>query len=437
MRSGERVSGRRGRCRLCPAVGTLRLGEGVSVAWAPSESTHLVVWRTPDGRRHKKRVQQHRQAVAVGEDVLDQLLTVPAASERTSVPATAPSRSVPVPELAAAFVAAAAPERGWSANYLRKQRRWIATYVREHLDVPSTTWDVADTLLLMDATTGVLGASSRKQLLSLLRQVARFGMQRGILDRDPTVGVEVTTPKRHRPTAVERGGASDEIRYVLVDERPSTVMVERLAASFLEDEQDPLPALLSAYAGLRFSEVFALEREDIDIDAGTIEVVRQVDPRDHARDGTVMTPDGRTRRYWHTRYGPAALPKGDRTRVALLPRHLVEQVSARPSGLLFPTEKGTYLRNDTWWNRKPFGRARLWAGWPIGTDGRFVWTWHSLRHHAASWMLERAIPIHDVSEMLGHNQVETTLRMYVHTEAGAAARASTTTRGWSPPPLTT
>jgi integrase len=427
------VSAGRSRCRLCPDDDTLRLGEGVSVAWAPSEATHLVVWRTPDGRRRKKRVREHRQAIAVAQDVLDQLLAAPASSTPTAAPAVAGSRSVSVPELARAFVASAGPERGWSANYVRKQRRLIATYVDEHLDVPSATWDVADTLLLMDATTGRLGASSRKQLLSLLRQVGRFGVQRGIVHHDPTAGVEVTTPRRHRPTAVEPGGSPDELRYVTVDECPSTVMVERLAAAFVDDGHDPLPALLSAYSGLRFSEVFALEREDIDIEAGTIAVERQVDAHDHARDGTVMTPDGRARRYWHTRYGPAALPKGDKTRMALLPHHLVDEVAARPPGLLFPTDKGTYLRNQTWWNRKPFGRARLWAGWPIGPDGRFVWRWHSLRHHCASWCLTRGIPIQDVSEMLGHSQVETTLRMYVHTEAGAAARAAANTRGWRPP----
>ena len=359
------MSAGRGRCRLCPDGDTLRLGEGVSVAWAPSEATHLVVWRTPDGRRRKSRAREHRRAIALAQDVLDQLLTTPPPAAPLAAPAVA-VRSVSVPELARAFVTSAAPERGWSANYVRKQRRLIATYLDDHLDVPSATWDVADTLLLMDATTGRLGASSRKQLLSLLRQVGRFGVQRGILHRDPTAGVEVTTPKRHRPTAVEPGRSPNELRFVPVDERPSTVMVERLAAAFVDDGHDPLPALLSAYSGLRFSEVFALGREDIDIETGTIAVERQVDPHDHARDGTIMTLDGRARRYWRTPYGPAALPKGDKARVALLPHHLVEQVAERPPGLLFPTEEGTYLRNGTWWNRKPFGRARLWAGWPIG-----------------------------------------------------------------------
>jgi integrase len=47
--------------------------------------------------------------------------------------------------------------------------------------------------------------------------------------------------------------------------------------------------------------------------------------------------------------------------------------------------------------------------------------------------VERRTPIHDVSEILGHSQVETTLRMYVHTEAGAAAPAAASTRGCCPP----
>lgn len=416
-----------GRCRLCPGVGTLRLGEGVTVVWAPTEDTHRVVWRTPDGRRRQKRSRDHRDAVGLAQDIVDQLLTPPA----TQPAAVARRPPMSVPDLAAGFVAAASVERGWSADYLRKCERFIARQMTTWLDMPTASWEVADTLTLLDAVAGTLAAGGRQQLLSLLRQTAKHGMQRGLIDRDPTAGVEVTRPQRHRPTAEATDGG--EVRYVEVDERPSTQQVERLAAAFTDDGHDPLPAQVSGYAGLRIGEVFALEREDVDLDAGTIAVVRRVDPRGHARDGTVMTPDGRRRRYWRTRYGHAALPKGGKTRVVMLPPHMADALANRPPGLLFPNRSGTYMRNETWWNRKPFGRARLWAGWPMAPDGSWVWTWHSLRHHAATWMLEQGVPIHDVSEMLGHSQVETTLRMYVHTEQGAAGRAARRLAGWQPP----
>jgi hypothetical protein len=48
------------------------------------------------------------------------------------------------------FLTASPPQR----DPLQWGRPPIATYVDEHFDVPSETWDVADTLLLMDATTG-------------------------------------------------------------------------------------------------------------------------------------------------------------------------------------------------------------------------------------------------------------------------------------------
>lgn len=420
------------RCNLCPPDGTIRLGEGVSVVWGASEGTHRVLWTTPAGQRRQKRARDHRRAVAVAHDARDQLMTAPVASLSVHPPSRA-SSTMTVAELCEAHVEAAASEGGHSLGYKEKQLGLICNHIRVGPQVPVSTWETADTLVVLDRAARTLGPSSRAQLLSLLRQAAKHGRQRGVLVGDPTVGVQVTTPKRHKPTAVVPDGEdTDRVRFVEVDERPTSEAVERLAAALDADGWAGDAARLAAYCGARWGELWALEGNDLVLDTMEVHIDRRVDSRNYSRNGTILTPDGRRPRYWMTAHGPVALPKGDKTRVTMLPPWLTHLADV--NGVLFPSRRGGYRKETgTSWNSGPFHRARVAAGWPRRPDGRWVWTWHSLRHHAASWMLEQGIPIADVSEMLGHAQVSTTLRMYVHPTGGAAGRAAARVSGWSPP----
>ncbi|MFZ5783540.1 MAG: tyrosine-type recombinase/integrase [Pseudomonadota bacterium] len=72
------------------------------------------------------------------------------------------------------------------------------------------------------------------------------------------------------------------------------------------------------------------------------------------------------------------------------------------------------------------GRVFLYGGRPIKTDVRRAflsacrkakiggpYTWHDLRHTAASWMRQRKVPIETVKEILGHSDIRLTMR-YAH-----------------------
>ena len=75
---------------------------------------------------------------------------------------------------------------------------------------------------------------------------------------------------------------------------------------------------------------------------------------------------------------------------------------------------------------KDAGRVFLYRGRPIKTDMRRAfltacnkakigegWTWHDLRHTAASWMVQRKVPIRVVQQILGHSDIRLTMR-YAH-----------------------
>jgi integrase len=75
---------------------------------------------------------------------------------------------------------------------------------------------------------------------------------------------------------------------------------------------------------------------------------------------------------------------------------------------------------------KDAGRVFMYRGRPIKTDVRHAWltalkkakiathyTWHDLRHTAASWMRQRKVPIDIVQKILGHTDIKSTMR-YAH-----------------------
>lgn len=75
---------------------------------------------------------------------------------------------------------------------------------------------------------------------------------------------------------------------------------------------------------------------------------------------------------------------------------------------------------------KDAGRVFLYRGRPMKTDVRRAWlsalkragiashfTWHDLRHTAASWMRQRKVPLDIVQKILGHTDIKSTQR-YAH-----------------------
>lgn len=173
--------------------------------------------------------------------------------------------------------------------------------------------------------------------------------------------------------------------------------VRRLWASVADTRWEPF-LILAIKTGLRQGELLGLKWADLDLEAGVLQVRRQL-----LRDKTFGPPKGRRRR----RLDLGALE------VAALAAHRAEQEGRRRhwgaawagQDLVFTTDRGGPLG---WRDVDRDFKLRLArAGLP---PIRF----HDLRHTNATLLLEAGIHAKVVQERLGHSDIGVTLNIYSH-----------------------
>lgn len=184
--------------------------------------------------------------------------------------------------------------------------------------------------------------TAKAQAYALLSSIMKQAVTDGVLERSP---------------CTVRGGGNAKTA-----KRPHAASTAELAALRVA-----LPARrrammdLGVWGSLRFGEVVALRRGDLDLEASTVRVQRGVS---RTRQGLAA--------------GPPKTDAGDRTvplpraLVAVLRGHLEDFVGPDEDDLLFPAVEGGFLAHSSmqrWWNP-----ARAAAGLPEG------FTFHDLRH---------------------------------------------------------
>ena len=172
--------------------------------------------------------------------------------------------------------------------------------------------------------------------------------------------------------------------------------------------------VLAVHCGLRQGELLALKWQDLDLEAGTLQVRRTLS----------FTKDGPT-------FNPPKTAKG-RRRISLttaaveaLRDHLRRQIADvealgdayEDQGLVFPGEKGQPLRP---WSLTggPYPRLLERAGLP--KDTRF----HDLRHTCATLLLCEGVHPKLVQELLGHATIAIALDTYSHVLPSLGDRAT-------------
>jgi site-specific recombinase XerD len=191
---------------------------------------------------------------------------------------------------------------------------------------------------------------------------------------------------------LERPAEVEHIPWPRVAQKLPAV-ISRAEVEALLGKIEPLVCrmiVMTAYGtGLRISEILALESGDIDGKAGLI----------------------------HVRHG-----KGDRPRLVMLPRRLLETLReywrlARPPGpLVFPGQnRGKPLCPDT------VRRAVHCASAALGISRRV--TMHAFRHSFATHLLESGEDLRTIQVLLGHRSIRNTTR-YLQVSGQHLARVS-------------
>ncbi len=157
-------------------------------------------------------------------------------------------------------------------------------------------------------------------------------------------------------------------------------------AELVLDKAEPewRPMLLVAMrTGLRRGELLALRWEDVDLTHGRIVVNRSV---------------------WK---GQEGTPKGGRSREVPLSSEAKEALRSLPSrfakGYVFGDGKTRLTHGEV---KHPLWRACVAAGLPKAG-------WHVCRHTFASHLVMRGVPLKAVQELMGHADIQTTMR-YAH-----------------------
>lgn len=149
------------------------------------------------------------------------------------------------------------------------------------------------------------------------------------------------------------------------------------------------PLILALYSGVRIGELLALEWSDIDFKNKTIHITKQV------LNKKVTSPKTfNSNRYIHI---PDFV-------IDLLKQLKIESVVL--SKIVFCSNTGGYIKRNEFiehWFKKVMKHL-----------GHPDYTFHSLRHTYATYLLSNNIPVKYVQEQLGHTSAETTLNVYNH-----------------------
>lgn len=229
-----------------------------------------------------------------------------------------------------------------------------------------------------------LAESTVRIAYDILSAICSTAVRDGALGRNPVAAV-----KRPRVTRHEGGYlTSDQVRAVL-----SAAQSTRFA---------PLFELL-VNTGLRRGEALALQWSDVDLDAGTLRVRGTL-----ARvGGDLVVTEPKTAK--SNRTVPLS-PPAVHTLRAIRFEQAQERLRAgswwRQTGYVFTTRSGEPCdpRNAL----RAFKVAAKRAGVPASVG------LHTLRHSAATFMLENGVPLKIVSEILGHASVAITGDIYGH-----------------------
>jgi integrase len=197
---------------------------------------------------------------------------------------------------------------------------------------------------------------------------------------------------RRNPCRIERGAVND------TPERSNLTMAEVFAVAGEVPVRYRVLVLLATFASLRWGELVALERQDIDFVACMIRIARAGVELD---DGTIVVGPPKSKASVRTVLFPELLTPD-------LGQHLADFVPDCPEGRVFSSWEGALLRRANF--QMVWAEARGRAG-PPGV--RF----HDLRHTGNTLASQTGATLKELMHRMGHSTVRAAM-IYQHSAPG-------------------
>lgn len=281
------------------------------------------------------------------------------------------------------------------AGYERDIRNHVGPAIGDARLQTLTAADV-DRLYATMAAKG-LGAGTVRKIHALVRKALSDAERKGLVAKNVAKSADPPSPKAARPAEM-KVWSPEQLRVFLT--------------ASAGDEHFPIWRLASM-TGMRRGEVFGLLWRDVDLDAGTVLVRRQL---------TTVGYEVIVREVPKTDSGRRTVDLDAETVAALkrwkslqLQWRLAVGPGWRDTGLVFTAVDGSALHPELVARR--FDRLGVKAGLP---RLRF----HDLRHTHASHWLAAGQNIKALSERLGHADASITLRVYAHLMPGQGREAA-------------
>lgn len=216
-----------------------------------------------------------------------------------------------------------------------------------------------------------------------LSKALKQAVDDGLIPRNAAGSVKPPSPRREEIQPLSR----EQVRTFL-----SAVSGDRLEALYV----------VAITAGLRRGELLGLKWEDLDLDAGTLQVRRTLSE----------TGDGRV--FEAPKSGKGRSIRLTKRAITALRSHRKLQLEERiaraglwtENGLVFASETGTAIQGRNMYRAFKIRLGR--AGLP--STVRF----HDLRHTCATLLLQQGVHAKYVQELLGHADISLTLNVYSH-----------------------
>ncbi len=221
-----------------------------------------------------------------------------------------------------------------------------------------------------------LSSGTRRRILRPLKVLFATAVQRGHIKSNPAASLRITGKDVPKPEGYRKYLEREEVQRIIAG------TPEGWKRTFIRT---------AALTGLRRCELFGLQWDDIDFDAGVLHVRRSV------RKGKVDDTK--------TESSAREFPLG-RSLAADLRKHKMASKFSKGTDFVFPTSTGR-AQHD--------GNPYRWFK-PIVVSAGVPWAgFHHFRHTAGNlWMEDGDIIIQQVSSLLGHSSIEVTQKIYAH-----------------------